>query len=90
MGPLIQNGVLNAKVAPRALEAKVGPLDLARLRAIGALGKAIPDALSVPDSISLDANAKGTPSALQFHVDTDLTGARIAWADLSINPRPPG
>ena len=81
MGPLLHDGALDAKDAPLALEAKVGPLDLARLRAIGALGKAIPDALSVPDPISLDANAKGTPSALQFHFDSDLTAARVAWAD---------
>jgi uncharacterized protein involved in outer membrane biogenesis len=81
MGPLIQNGVLDAKVAPLAMDAKVGPLDLARLRAIGAIGKAIPDALSVPDPISLDAKANGTPSALEFHIDTDLTGARVAWAE---------
>ena len=80
MGPLAAGGVLDVKNAHFAVEAKIGPLDLAKLRAIGPLGKAIPDALSVPDPVSMEAKADGTPSALKFHVETDLTPDRVAWA----------
>ena len=72
---------LDLKDAHFAIEEKVGPLDIAKLRAIGSIGKAIPDALSVPDPVSFQANADGTPSAVKFHVESDLTGNRIAWAD---------
>ena len=80
-GPLIHDGSLDAKNAPLSLEAKIDPLDLARVRAIGSLGKSIPEALSVPDPVSIAANLKGTPSLLEFHFESDLTGDRIAWAD---------
>ncbi|HVN27656.1 MAG TPA: AsmA-like C-terminal region-containing protein, partial [Candidatus Binataceae bacterium] len=72
---------LDAKNAPFTLEAKIAALDLARLRAVGSIGKSIPDALSMPDPISLAANAKGTPALLQFHVESDLTSDRVAWAN---------
>ena len=80
-GPLASQGALDVKNARFAIEAKVGPLDLARLRAIGSIGKAIPEALSVPDPVSVEANADGTPSAVKFHVESDLSGNRVAWAE---------
>ncbi len=81
VGPLASDDALDIKNAHFAIEAKVGPLDLARLRAIGSIGKAIPEALSVPDPISVEANADGTLSAVKFHVESDLNSNRIAWAE---------
>lgn len=81
LGPLAPGNAFDVKNAHFAIEAKVGPLDLARLRAIGSLGKAIPDALSVPDPVSLEAKADGTSSAISFHMESDLSGNRIAWAN---------
>ena len=80
LGPLAPDGVLEVTNAHFAIQAKVGPLDLARLRAIGSIGKAIPHALEVPDPVSLEANANGMPSAVKFHVASDLSGNRVAWA----------
>ncbi len=80
VGPLVQGGVLDIRNPPITIDAKIGPLELSRLRAIGSIGKSIPEALSVPDPISFAANAKGTPSDLQFHLDSDLTSDRVAWA----------
>ncbi len=85
-GPLASGASLDLKDAHFAIEEKVGPLDIAKLRAIGSIGKAIPDALSVPDPVSFRANADGTPAAVKFHVESDLTGNRIAWADLFDKP----
>jgi hypothetical protein len=81
VGPLMHEGSLSAKNAPLAIDAKIDALDLARLRAIGSIGKAIPDALSIPDPVSIAASVKGTPSLLEFHLDSDLTGDRVAWAE---------
>ena len=80
VGPLVQSGVLDIRNPPIKIDAKIGPLELSRLRAVGSIGKSIPEALSVPDPISLAANAKGTPSDLHFHLDSDLTSDRVAWA----------
>ncbi len=85
-GPLASDGALDLKNVHFAIEEKVGPLDVAKLRAIGSIGKAIPEALSVPDPVSFQASANGTPSAVKFHVDSDLTGNRIAWADAFDKP----
>jgi uncharacterized protein involved in outer membrane biogenesis len=85
-GPLAPAGALDLKNAHFAIQEKVGPLDLAKLRAIGSIGKAIPEALSVPDPISFQANVDGTPSAAKFHVESDLSGNRIAWADAFDKP----
>jgi uncharacterized protein involved in outer membrane biogenesis len=81
LGPLASEGALDIKNAHFTIEAKVGPLELARLRAIGSLGKAIPEALSLPDPVSLEARADGTPSAIKFHVESDLSSNRVAWAN---------
>jgi uncharacterized protein involved in outer membrane biogenesis len=80
-GPLAPAGVLDVKNAHFTIDAKIGPLELARLRATGSLGKAIPEALSVPDPVSLEANAEGTPLTAKFHVESDLSSDRVAWAD---------
>jgi uncharacterized protein involved in outer membrane biogenesis len=81
LGPLASEGALDAKNAHFTIEAKVGPLELARLRAIGSIGKAIPAALSLPDPVSLEAKAEGSASAVKFHVESDLSGNRVAWAN---------
>lgn len=86
VGPLGTAGALDLKNAHFSVQEKLGPIDLARLRAIGSIGKMIPDALSVPDPVSLAASANGTPSAAKFHVETDLTGNRIAWANAFDKP----
>ena len=80
IGPLIDNGVLDIRNPHFSVEAKIGPLELARIRTLGALGKSIPEALSVPDPISFYATAKGIPDNLNFHVDADFTADRVAWA----------
>jgi uncharacterized protein involved in outer membrane biogenesis len=81
VGPLGTVRDLDLKDAHLSIDEKIGPLDLARLRAIGLIGKAIPEALSVPDPVSLEANVNGTLAAVKFHVESDLTGNRIAWGN---------
>lgn len=85
-GPLASDGVIDPNHAHFNVEARIGPLDVARLRAIGSIGKSIPEALSVPDPVSLRATAEGNATAVKFHVESDLTGNRIAWAKLFDKP----
>ena len=86
VGPLAKGNALDLKNAHLSVEEKIGPLDLARLRAVGSIGKVIPEALSVPDPVSLQANVNGTVSAVKFHVESDLTGNRVAWANAFDKP----
>ncbi|HLI78901.1 MAG TPA: hypothetical protein VKV03_02900, partial [Candidatus Binataceae bacterium] len=81
IGPLVQDGKLDIRNPHFALDAKIGPLELARLRAIGSIGNSIPEALAVPDPISFAANAEGVPADLKFHLESDLTSDRVAWAE---------
>jgi uncharacterized protein involved in outer membrane biogenesis len=85
-GPLAQNGALDVKDAVLKIKAKLGPVEIARLRAIGVVGQAIPEALSVPDPVSLEATADGTTSQIKFHLNSDLSGDRVAWADAFDKP----
>ncbi len=80
IGPLARTGEVDIPDAPFNLEAKLGPLALARLNAL-ALGKSIPDKLSMPDPLNLEATANGTLDAFEFHVESDLTSDRIAWGE---------
>lgn len=81
LGPLARDGALDVKNAGFKIKAKLGPILLARLRAIGALSKSIPEKLSMPDPVSLEATASGTPNDVTFHVESDLTSDRVAWGD---------
>lgn len=86
IGPVAHEDVVDFKHAPFALEAKVGPLELAKLRTIGSIGKEMPEALSVSDPVSLEAHADGTFASPKFHIESDLSANRIAWADAFNKP----
>lgn len=85
-GPLASEGKIDVKSAPFKIKAKLGPILLARLRAIGALGKAIPEKLSMPDPVTISATAAGKLDTIDFHVDSDLSGDRVAWGDAFDKP----
>jgi uncharacterized protein involved in outer membrane biogenesis len=86
LGPLARDGALDVNDAGFKIKAKLGPILLARLRAIGALSKSIPEKLSMPDPVSLLATASGTANDVTFHVETDLTSDRVAWGDAFQKP----
>jgi uncharacterized protein involved in outer membrane biogenesis len=86
IGPLEHDGVVDLKRAPFALGAKIGPLDLAKLRAIGSIGKAIPEPFSVSDPVSFEAHADGIIAAPTFHLESDLSGNRIEWGESFTKP----
>ena len=86
LGPLARDGALDVKDAGFKIKAQLGPILLARLRAIGSLSKTIPAKLSMPDPVSLEATANGTPNDVTFHVESDLTSDRVAWADAFDKP----
>jgi AsmA-like C-terminal region len=79
VGPLAKAGMIDVPAIPFRFKATVGPLMLVRLRAVPALGKAIPEKLSMPDPVKLEAEADGTPAAIRFRLASDLTADHVAW-----------
>ncbi len=86
VGPLVKNGAIDVNAIPLSLKASIGPLALARLKALPMLAKAIPPQLSIPDPISLEASADGTVDAIKFNVTSDLSAASIAFGDAFAKP----
>jgi uncharacterized protein involved in outer membrane biogenesis len=82
VGPLISNGVMNASAIPLSLAVGVGPLDLAEVRAMPALAKAIPAKVQITNPVSATARLNGTTQALAFDLVTDLTQNRVVYAGM--------
>ncbi len=85
-GPLSQGGAIEIQKTPFKLTAKLGPIELAKLQAFEAIGKAIPGPLALPDPVSLELTAEGVASSATFHVDSDLSADRVAWGNSFIKP----
>ncbi len=86
VGPLAKQGQIDTAAIPFKLNATLGPLVLARLRAIPELAEAMPEKLSLPDPVTVEARLDGNPRAAKFHFASDLTSDRVAWADAFNKP----
>lgn len=85
-GPMTRQGRLDINQLPLSLDLGVGPLLLDNLRTQRALRRKIPTKLSMPDPVSFTARLKGTPEALDFRFNTDLSAARILYLGLLTKP----
>ncbi len=79
-GPLEHAGRLDVAATALDLNASVGPLTLATLKAIPQLVKALPAPLNLTGPVTIAAKIGGTVVATTFAVATDLTSNEIAWA----------
>jgi len=86
VGPLIHDGVIDAKQIPFDMKMTIGPLTLDRLRGIPQLRGKIPAKLSMPDPVSLQARTGGTVDAVSFEVDADLSSSRIVYLGVFNKP----
>ncbi len=86
IGPLARQGQLEPLDTPFKMDVTVGPLLLARLRAIAALGAVLPEKLSMPDPMTVQARIEGNPRADAFHLAADLSSGRVAWGDAFDKP----
>jgi uncharacterized protein involved in outer membrane biogenesis len=80
VGPLMKNGVIDTTAIPLALNASVGPLTLAELRAMPQLAKAIPATIKITNPVSASARLTGTTQTLGFNLATDLTSNQVVYA----------
>ncbi|HEX3408893.1 MAG TPA: AsmA family protein, partial [Candidatus Binataceae bacterium] len=79
-GPIMKDGAVDTGAIPINLDATVGPLTLAQLRAIPALAGALPRALIISDEVNLEAKIAGTVDAISFDLASNLSGNRVAYA----------
>jgi len=81
IGPLMQGGAINSSLIPLAVTATIGPIALARLRALPSIARLLPPELSIADPLSLDGRINGTLGALQFNSAGDLGANHVIYRD---------
>lgn len=86
IGPLISNGVIDIDAIPVNGTAKVGPIELAQLKTIPMIAKAIPPKLSITGPISFNATADGTSGSIKFSGSSDLSTPAVALGDTFNKP----
>ncbi len=86
LGPLINDGMLDVGRIPVDLKLKIGPLLLDRVRTLQGIGGKIPEKLSMPDPMSLEATAKGTLDKIGFDANSDLGPSRVVYLGVFNKP----
>ena len=86
LGPILEQGVLDASRVPVDLKLKLDSIQLDRVRTMAQVGADIPPTLSIPDPVSLSGTARGTFGKLAIALSTDLTADRVAYAALISKP----
>ncbi|MFZ0680363.1 AsmA family protein [Candidatus Binatus sp.] len=86
VGPLLNQGVMDASGIPVDLNLKIDSILLESVRPLTELGSHIPAGLSIPDPISVRGTARGSIGKLAITLGTDLTGARVAYATIFNKP----
>ncbi len=86
LGPLLNQGVLDASGIPVDLNLKLDSILLDSLRPLADIGSHIPPGLSIPDAASVSGTVRGTVGKLAIALSTDLTANRVAYAAVFSKP----
>ncbi|MGA7618804.1 AsmA-like C-terminal region-containing protein [Candidatus Binatus sp.] len=86
LGPLLEQGVLDAPGIPVDLKLKLDSILLDRVRPLADVGSEIPPGLSIPDPVSVSGTVRGSFGKLAIALSTDLSGDRVAYAALFNKP----
>jgi uncharacterized protein involved in outer membrane biogenesis len=86
LGPLLNQGVLDASGIPVDLNFKLDSIVLDRLRPLADVGSKLPPRLSIPDAASVSGTARGSFGKLAIALNTDLTANRVAYAAIFNKP----
>lgn len=86
VGPLLNQGVLDASGIPVDLNLKIDSIVLDSLRPLADIGSDIPPGLSIPDAASVTGTLRGTVGKLAIALSTDLTAARVVYATIFNKP----
>ncbi len=86
LGPLLNQGVLDASGIPVDLKLKLDSILLDRVRPLADVGSEIPPGLSIPDPVSVSGTVRGSFGKLAIALSTDLSADRVAYAALFNKP----
>jgi uncharacterized protein involved in outer membrane biogenesis len=86
LGPLLEQGVLDASGIPVDLNLKLDSILLDSVRPLADVGSHIPPALSIADPISVSGTARGSLGKLAVALSTDLTANRISYTTIFDKP----
>jgi hypothetical protein len=86
VGPLLNQGVLDASGIPVDLNLKLDSILLDSIRPLADIGSDIPPGLSIPDAASVSGTVRGTVGKLAIALNTDLTANRVAYASVFNKP----
>lgn len=86
LGPLLNQGVLDASAIPVAVNLKLDSILVDSLRPLADIGSDIPPALSIPNPADVTGTLSGTIGTLAFAMSTDLTANRVAYAPIFEKP----
>ena len=86
LGPILEQGVLDASGIPVDLNLKLDSIVLDSIRPLADVGQHIPPGLSIPDPVSISGTARGSFGKLAIALNTDLTAARVAYATIFNKP----
>ena len=86
VGPLLNQGVLDASGIPVDLNLKFDTILLDSLRPLADIGSEIPPGLSIPDAASVSGTVRGMVGKLAIALGTDLTADRVAYSTIFSKP----
>jgi len=86
LGPILNQGVLDASGVPVDVSMKLDSILLDSLRPLADIGADIPAGLSIPDAASVSGTARGSLGKLAIALSTDLTANRVAYAAIFNKP----
>ncbi len=86
IGPLLNQGMLDASGIPVDLTFKLDSILLDSLRPLADIGSDIPPGLSIPDAASIGGTLRGTVGKLAIALSTDLTANRVAYSTVLSKP----
>lgn len=86
LGPILEQGVLDASGVPVDLKLQLDSILLDRVRTLADVEADIPPGLSIPDPVSVSGTVRGSFGRLAIALSTDLTADRVAYAALINKP----
>ncbi|MBV8056214.1 MAG: AsmA family protein, partial [Deltaproteobacteria bacterium] len=86
VGPLMRGGQIQASAVPLDLDAIIGPIAVAQLRALPQLAHAIPPALSISQPVTVHAKITGNADAPNVSASADLTPNQVVYRGILNKP----
>jgi len=86
VGPLMRGGTIQTNALPLNLDAIIGPIAIAQLKAVPQLANAIPAGLSISQPFTIHSKITGTADAPNISADADLSNSQVVYSGILNKP----